>query len=127
MKSTLVVMAALLAMVAFVSGVMAQAPAKTEKPKAEKPKQMRFGGAVVGYAAGKMIKVKRSDGKEMTFDMTGATQINGGVKESAKVSVIYKRVGNKMVATTIIVAPEGGLFPGKKVSGEKAEEAPEKK
>ena len=127
MKRTLVVMIALLAMVAFVSGVVAQAPGKTEKPKAEKPKQMRFGGAVMGYEAGKMIKVKRSDDKEMTFDMNKATQISGAVKENAKVSVIYKTVGDKIVATSIIVAPEGGKFPAKKVPGEKAEEAAEKK
>jgi len=123
MKRTLIVMVALLAMVACGSGVIAQAPAKTAKPKAEEPKVMRFGGAVVGYEAGKMIKVKRSDDKEMTFDMTEATQIKGEVKESARVSVEYKKVGDKIVATSIIVAE--GKIPGKKDPGKNAVEAPE--
>jgi hypothetical protein len=128
MKRTLVVMVALLAMVAFVSGVMAQAPAKTEKPaapavekaapapekpkpaaekpKADKPKAMKFAGAVAGYDAGKMIKVKGAKDKEMTFDVTGDTKMKGEVKEGAKVTVTYKKDGDKMVATSIAVAAE---------------------
>ena len=70
-------------MVAFASGVIAQAPAKTEKPaapaapapapaaekpkveKAKEAKAMRFGGVVAAYEAGKMIKVKGA--KEHSF------------------------------------------------------------
>jgi len=126
MKRALVVMVALLAMVAFVSGVMAQAPAKTEKPaapapekpKADKPKAMKFAGAVAGYEAGKMIKVKGSKDKEMTFDVMGDTKMKGEVKEGAKVTVMYKKDGDKMVATSITVSAE------KKTAAKKA---PEKK
>ncbi len=137
-------MVALLAMVAFVSGVMAQAPAKTEKPaapavekaapapekpkpaaekpKADKPKAMKFAGAVAGYEAGKMIKVKGAKDKEMAFDVTGDTKMKGEVKEGAKVTVMYKKDGDKMVATSIAVAAE------KKAAPKKApEKAPEKK
>ncbi len=140
MKRALVVMVALLAMVAFVSGVMAQAPAQTqkpaapavekaapapekpkpaaEKPKTDKPKAMKFAGAVAGYEAGKMIKVKGSKDKEMAFDVTGDTKMKGEVKDGAKVTVMYKKDGDKMVATSIAVTPE------KKASSKKA---PEKK
>jgi len=146
MKRTLVVMVALLAMVAFVSGVMAQAPAKTEKPaapavekaapapapaqpkpaadkpKADKPKAMKFAGAVAGYEAGKMIKVKGSKDKEMTFDVTADTKVKGDVKDGAKVTVMYKKDGDKMVATSIS-GPAEKKAPPKKAP----EKAPEKK
>jgi hypothetical protein len=144
MKRVLVVMVALLAMVAFVSGVMAQAPAKTEKPaapapekaapapapekmkpaadkpKADKPKAMTFAGAVAAYEAGKMIKVKGAKDKEMAFDVTGDTKMKGEVKEGAKVKVMYKKDGDNMVATSIAVAAE-------KKAPSKKEKAPEKK
>jgi Cu/Ag efflux protein CusF len=128
MKRALVVMVALLAMVAFVSGVMAQAPAKTEKPaapapekpKADKPKAMKFAGAVSGYEAGKMIKVKGSKDKVMTFDVMGDTKMKGEVKEGAKVTVMYKKDGDKMVATSITVSAE------KKSSKKATEKPPEK-
>jgi hypothetical protein len=126
MKRTLTVVIALLAMVAFVSGVMAQAPApKTEKPavapapaapapapapaaekKMEKkpPKAMSFKGTVAAYEAGKMIKVKGAKDKEMAFDVAADAKIKGEVKEGAKVTVAYKKDGDKMVATAITVA-----------------------
>ncbi len=147
MKRSLVVMVALLAMVAFVSGVMAQAPAKTEKPaapavekaapapekpkpaaekpKADKPKAMKFAGAVTGYEAGKMIKVKGAKDKEMTFDVMGDTKMKGEVKEGAKVTVMYKKDGDKMVATSIAMTPEKKA-PSKKAPAKAAEQAPEK-
>jgi hypothetical protein len=136
MKRVLVVMVALLAMVAFVSGVMAQAPAPekaapapapapekakpADKPKADKPKAMKFAGAVSGYEAGKMIKVKGSKDKVMTFDVMGDTKMKGEVKEGAKVTVMYKKDGDKMVATSITVSAE------KKSSKKAAEKPPEK-
>jgi len=142
MKRTLVVMVALLAMVAFASGVMAQAPAKTEKPaavapapapekakpaaekpKTSKPKAMTFKGAVSGYEMGKMIKVKGSKDKEMTFDVTGETKMKGVVKEGAKVTVTYKKDGDKMIATNIAGPAE--KKPPKKEKA--AEKPPEKK
>lgn len=145
MKKLFVVMIALLTMTAFVGSVMAQAPAKpaepakvaapadkpkTEKPKAEKkdaPKAVRASGTVAGYEAGKMIKVKGKE-KETTFDITGDTKVKGEVKDGAKVTVLYKKDGDKMIATSITVASE------KKAAEKKAAEkkpaapaAPEKK
>ena len=147
MKRALVVMMTLMAMVAFVSGGMAQAPAKTEKPAAperpapaptsekaqpaaEKPKDektgaVRFGGTVTGYEAGKMIKVKGSDDKEVTFGVTKKTKVKGEVKQGVMVTVAYKKDGDKMVATAINVS-KGKKTP-KKAREKTAEKAPEKK
>ncbi len=106
MKKVLMVLVALFAMVAFVSGVVAQEkPAaaekpKAEKPKADKPKAMKATGAVVAYEAGKMIKVKAKD-KEMEFTIAEKAKVTGAVKEKAKVTVTYKKDGDKMVATAI--------------------------
>ncbi len=132
MKRMLIIMVALLATVAFASGVMAQAPAKTEKPAApstpapapaaEKPKvekqarPMKFGGVVAAYEAGKMIKVKGAKEKEMTFDVTGDTKMKGEVKEGAKVTVMYKKEADKMMATSISVTT-----PPKKAAPKKEE------
>jgi hypothetical protein len=123
MKKLLIVLVALFAMVAFVSGVVAQekktetpaAAPKAEKPKA--PKAMKFSGAVAAYEAGKMIKIKGKD-KEMTFDATADTKVKGEVKEGAKATVTYKKEGDKMVATAI-----SGPAPKKP----KTEKPPEKK
>jgi len=106
MKKILIVLVALFAMVAFVSGVVAQQKAETPAaaPKAEKPKApkaMHFKGMVVAYEAGKMIKVKGHKEKEMTFDVAADAKIKGDVKEGAKVTVNYKKDGDKMVATSI--------------------------
>jgi hypothetical protein len=118
MKKVFVIVIALLTMVAFASSVMAQAPAKpaepakpaapAEKPKTEKkeaPKATKAMGTVAGYEAGKMIKVKGKD-KETTFGVTGDTKVKGEVKDGAKVTVMYKKDGDKMVATSITVAAE---------------------
>jgi len=135
MKRMLIVMVALLAMVAFASGAVAQpkpaeptkpaapaapAPAPAaEKPKAEKPKEakaMKFGGTVAAFEAGKMIKVKGAKDKEMAFDLTADTKVKGEVKEGAKVTVMYKKEMDKMVATSVSVAP-----PPKKAAPKKEE------
>ena len=144
MKKVFVVMIALLTIVAFASSVMAQAPAKpaepakpaapADKPKAEKPKApkaMHFSGAVAGYEAGKMIKVKGKD-KEMTFDVTGDTKMGKGeVKEGANVKVAYKKDGDKMIATAInvlAVKKPAEKKPAEKKPAEPAKPAaPEKK
>jgi len=151
MKKLFVIMIALVTMVAFAGSVMAQAPAKpaepakpaapapekakAEKPKTEKkaaPKVMNFSGAVAGYEAGKMIKVKGKD-KEMTFDITGDTKMGKGeVKEGGKVKVSYKKDGDKMMATAITVPAEKKAAekkPAEKKPAEKpaAPAAPEKK
>ena len=113
MRKLLIVLVALFAMVAFVSGVVAQekkaetqAPAaekaKAEKPKASKP--MRAYGTIAAYEVGKTIKVKGSKEKEWTFDISPDAKIKGEVKEGAKVRVVYKKEDDKMVATSISVA-----------------------
>ena len=119
MKKSLIIAIALLAMVAFVGGVVAQQPAKTapaptapapapEKAKTEKPakapKAMNFKGTIMAYEAGKMIKVKGAKEKEMTFDIAADAKMKGEAKEGGKVTVGYKKDGDKMVATSISVA-----------------------
>ena len=129
MKKVLVIMVALLAMAAFVSGVVlaqekkaeeqsAAAPekAKAEKPKA--PKSMKASGVVTAYDAGaKTLKIKGKD-KEMDFTIADDAKIKGEVKEGAKASVSYKKEGNKMIATAVSVAA------AKKHKAEKKEAAP---
>jgi hypothetical protein len=56
----------------------------------------------------------------MAFDVTGDTKMKGEVKEGAKVTVMYKKDGDKMIATSIAVAAEKKAPP-------KKEKAPEKK
>ena len=131
MKRVLIVLVALLAMVAFVSGVVAQekkaetAPAPAvEKPKVEKPKTvkaMKFSGNVAAYEVGKMIKVEGARKKEMTFDVAPDAKVKGEVKEGAKVTVMYKKEGERMMATSISVAA------AKKAKTEKKEMKEEKK
>jgi Cu/Ag efflux protein CusF len=139
MKRILILMVALLTLVAFAGGVMAQAPAKTEKPAATAPEKAapapekskpaaekpKFGGTVMSYETGKMIKVKRSDGKEMTFNVTKKTELKGEVKEGALVTILYKKEGGKTVATAIIVA--SGKKPTKQIPEKATGKMPEKK
>jgi Cu/Ag efflux protein CusF len=124
-KRILILLVALLTLVAFVGGVMAQTPAKSEKPStaAEKPKAKPAApkpvtGTVAAYEAGKMIAVKVKD-KEMKFDIAADAKVKGEVKEGAKVTVAYKKDGDKMVATSISVPAPKKEAPPKK--------APEKK
>ncbi len=139
MKKVLIVAVALLTMLAFVSGVMAQekkaapapapapaapekaAPAAPEKAKAEKPKAAKgakFSGTVAAFdAAAKTLKVKGKE-KEMDFAVADDAKIKGDVKEGAKVTVAYKKDGDKNVATAISVAS------AKKAKGEKKAAAP---
>ncbi len=126
MKKVLMVVVALLAMVAFVSGVVAQEKPAAEKPKAAKadkpkaPKAMKATGEVVAYEAGKTIKVKAKD-KELEFAIAADAKVKGDVKEKAKVTVTYKKDGDKMTATGIALVPE------KKAAKPKAKKEAEKK
>jgi len=139
MKKTLLIGIALMAMVAFVGGAMAQAPKAAapaapadkpvadkpaaDKPKAEKPKPpkvLKASGTVAAYEAGKMIKVKGAKEKEWTFEIAADAKIKGEVKEGAKVTVTYKKDGDKMIATAI----SGPAI--KKPKTEKPAEAPKK-
>jgi hypothetical protein len=142
MKKNMIAFVALLAMITFAGVAMAQTPAKptapavtdkssvstTEKPKAEgpnvekkeTPKAIRVSGTVEEYEAGKMIKVKDKD-KEMAFDLTRDTKVKGDVKYGAKVTVMIKKEGDKLIATTITVVAE------KKVEEKKPTPAPAEK
>jgi Cu/Ag efflux protein CusF len=51
-----------------------------------------------------MIKVKGAKEKEMTFDIAADAKMKGEAKEGGKVTVGYKKDGDKMVATSISVA-----------------------
>ena len=110
MKKYLGIAVALLALVAFVGGVVAQEKARapmSEKPKMEKakaPKAMKAVGTIAAYEAGKMIQVKGKKDKEWTFDIAPDAKIKGEPKEGAKATVMYKKEGDKMVATSISVA-----------------------
>jgi len=123
MRKLLIVLVALFAMAAFISGVVAQekkaetqAPAaekaKDEKPKASKT--MRAYGTIAAYEAGKTIKVKGAKEKEWTFDIAPDAKIKGEVKEGAKVRVVYKKEDDKMVATSISAASPKKAMPVKK-------------
>jgi Na+-transporting methylmalonyl-CoA/oxaloacetate decarboxylase gamma subunit len=116
MKRILILMVALLTLLAFAGGVMAQAPAKTEKPAASAPekaapapvpkpaaqktKALKATGNVAVYEAGKMISVKVKD-KEMNFDIAADAKVKGEIKKGAKVTVMYKKDGDTMVAISI--------------------------
>jgi hypothetical protein len=141
MNKTLVVLVALLTMTAFASGAMAQGqtkpvvPAATEKPaapamekqkavepKSEKkeavPQAMKTSGTVAAYEVGKVIKVKDKD-KETAFELTADSKVTGDVKSGAKVTVMYKKDGDKMVATDITVAAEKKVEEKKPAPAEK--------
>ena len=142
MKQNMIAFVALLTLTTFAGVVMAQTPAKStasavtdklsvsgaEKPKTEGPKvekkealkAIRVSGIAAAYEAGKMISVKGKD-KEMTFDLTGDTRVKGDIKDGAKVTVMYKKEGDKMVATGITVVAE------KKVGEKKPTPAPTEK
>jgi hypothetical protein len=119
MKKYLAVLVVLLTIVAFASGAMAQTSAKpvaqtagekskVESPRAEKkesPQTMDVSGTVAAYQPGKTIKIKGKD-KETAFEITSDTKVNGEVKEGANVTVMYKKEGDKMIATAITVAKE---------------------
>ena len=143
-----ILLVALLTLVAFVSGVMAQPkPAAPEKPAAataakpaekpaapakaaEKPKFEKFSGDIksVDAMAKSLVVVKGKD--EKTFATTADTKITKGketlkfedLKAGMNVAIEYKKDGDKMVAVTIkVAAPKA---PAKKAEEKKAPEKP---
>ena len=111
----LILLVALLTLVAFVSGVMAQ-----EKPKPTPGKVAaalgKFAGVIAKVdEAAKAIDVKMKAGKEektMTFTIGDTTKITkagkdtpfSDLKAGMAVSVDYKKEGDKNIAATIKVA-----------------------
>ena len=141
----LVLLVAVLALVAFASGVMAQqkaapapapaAPASTAPAKAIKAaKAEKFSGTVSSVdEAAKTVVVKSKKG-EKTFTLADTTKITRGGKEMAladlkqgmNVSVSYKMEADKAMATAITAsAPKASkASPKKKKTEEKPAEAP---
>jgi len=119
----LILLVAILTLVAFVPGAMAQqkaapapekAAAPAPAPKAEKP--MKFSGMIekvdeMGKAIDVKGKVQKED-KVMTFGTNDKTKITKGtdtlsfadLKKGMSVSVDYKKDGDKMVAVAIKAA-----------------------
>ena len=131
MKKILIMFVALLTMAAFTGSVMAQGqakpatPAAPEKQAAPAPEKkevasqaMKASGTVSAYEAGKLVRIKEKD-KEMTFDLTGQTVVKGEVKDGANVTVMYKKDGDKMVATDITVTAQKKVEEKKPAPAEK--------
>lgn len=123
----MIFLVALLTLVAFVSGAMAQqkpapakpaaTPAPAPKPAApEKPKLEKFSGAIEKVdEMAKAIEVKgkvKKEEKTLTFATDDKTKITKGketlsfadLKKGMNVSVEYKKDGEKRIAVAIKVA-----------------------
>jgi Cu/Ag efflux protein CusF len=111
-----ILLVALLTLVAFVSGVMAQgktAPAKpAAAPAAPAPKLEKFTGDIKSVdAMAKSIVVAKGK-EEKTFATTADTKITKGkdalkfedLKAGLNVTIEYKKEMDKMIAATIKVA-----------------------
>jgi len=141
----LVLLVAVLALVAFASGVMAQqkapapapaAPASTAPAKAMKAaKAEKFSGTVSSMdEAAKTVVVKNKKG-EKTFMLDDTTKITKGgkgialadLKQGMNVSVSYKMEADKAMATAITAsAPKAKAKAAPKKTEEKPAEAPAK-
>ena len=117
-----ILLVALVTLVAFASGVMAQqkpAPAKpatTSAPAPAPAKMEKFSGmidSVDDMAKAIVVKGKvKKEEKTLTFATDDKTKITKGgkdmpfadLKKDMSVAVEYKKVGDKMTATTIKVA-----------------------
>jgi hypothetical protein len=114
MKKFLIVAVALLTMLAFVGGVVAQekkeapAPVAPEKAAPKAPAQgkaIKFTGTVSAYDAAAKTLIVKAKKKEKEFTIADNAKIKGNLKEGKKVVVKYKKEGDKNVATS--VAPAG--------------------
>ena len=136
----LILVVALLTMVAFVSGVMAQgkpapvpapakpaataAPAPAATPAPAKPaKAEKYAGAVdkVDEAAKAIVIKGKKDEKTIVIDektkitKSGKEMAFADLKKGMNVSVEYKKDGDKMVATAVkAAAPKAGKAPAEK-------------
>jgi len=118
----LILLVCLLTLVAFISGALAQ-PKSTEKPAPapapaapEKPKLEKFSGAIEKVdEVGKTFEVKQKVKKEektLAFAIDDKTKIIRGketlsfsdLKKGMRVSIEYKKDGDKNVAVAIKVA-----------------------
>lgn len=131
MKKAILVIA-LLTLVAFVSGAMAQPkpaekPAATEKAPAKAPKAEKFAGEVKNVDAMAKTFVVAKGKTEKMFTVADDTKITKGkealklddLKAGMNVAVEYKKDGDKMVATAVKASAP-------KAAAKKTEKAPEK-
>ena len=134
----MILLIAMITLVAFISGAMAQpkpAAAPTPAPAPEKPKtekMHKFSGSIEKVdEMAKMIDVKGKAGKEektMTFAVDDKTKVSKGktemkladLKQGMMASVQYKKEGDKMIAEKITISTP-------KAPKEKKEPAPAKK
>ncbi len=126
-----ILLVALLTLVAFVSGAMAQPkpaekPAAAEKAPAKAPKAEKFAGEVKNVDAMAKTFVVAKGKTEKTFAVADDTKITKGketlklddLKAGMNVAVEYKKDGDKMVATAVKASAP-------KAAAKKAEKAPE--
>ena len=106
-KKLLIIMVAIFVSLAFVTGAMAE-----DKKAAVKTKKVT--GTVAAYEAGKSITVKSGKDKVTAFDIAEDAKVKGDILEGVKVSVSYKKVGDKNVATAISAVAEKAKTKGKK-------------
>lgn len=109
----LILLVALITMVAFVSGAMAQpkpAPTPAPAPATEKPAKMEKSSGTIRMVdeSAKMVDVKKGK-KTMSFAIDDQTKITksgkeislADLKKGMRVSIEYEKEGDRMIATTI--------------------------
>ena len=111
----LILLVALITMVAFVSGAMAQpkpapVPTPAPAPAPEKPAKMKTSSGTIRMVdeAAKMVDVKKGK-KTMSFDIDDQTKITksgkeislADLKKGMRVSIEYEKEWDRMIATTI--------------------------
>jgi hypothetical protein len=122
MKKVLIIAVALLTMLAFIGGAVAQekkeAPAskKAATKAPAKGKVPTFTGTITTYdSAAKVLTVKAKN-KEKEFTIADNAKIKGNLKEGKKVVVKYKKEGDKNVATSIAPPAKKGKTTPKKAN-----------
>ena len=104
-RKNLVIFAAILILGAWAGLAMSADPPglpKGASQVAPLPEMMRATGTVEGYVKGKKIQVTSSAGTLQSFSILTDTVIEGKVKKGARVTVIYQKQEEKMVANKII-------------------------
>jgi hypothetical protein len=99
MKKALFVLVSLMAVFAFTSGVMAAQQSTTTQSQV-----LKASGTVLAYDPGIMIAIKTSKGKEMHFDLAANAKVGSKVDRGSKVTVTYKKQGQKLVASAVAVS-----------------------
>jgi hypothetical protein len=52
----------------------------------------------------RMVVIKTAKGKEMHFDLAANAKVGGKVDRGSKVTVSYKKQGQKLVASAVVVS-----------------------